>query len=703
MSDTSARDNMEHYVYMRDNGHLDFIKKHKRCNEFIKNRPWDPEVKAKLDRAGRPALSINKILPGMASVWGEQLANRADVVFRPARGGNQEVAETLSKVWMYTANTNTLPFKESHVFDVATIGSRGYFDLRMGFDDSIFGEVRISTLNPVNVVLDPDADEYDPDTWREVIVTKWLSEDEIGRMYGKQFKAALKGRSKSDAYLGYDFIDYKPGTFGGESMRVNDDAAPHRKRLRVIERQYKKVLRMEHFVDMQSGDTRVIPDGMEREKIKYIMDTYNLGVMKRDTEVIHWVTSVDDITLHDKQSPYKHFTPIPYFPFFIDGEPIGIVEGQLDPQELYNKTTSQVLHVLNTTANSGYKVKTGALQNMTVEDLEERGAETGLVTELNDMDGLEKIQPNQIPSGLDRVAFIAANDLKEASMVSDSMRGFDRADVAAKAIMAKQSQGSTNFAKPLDNLGMTRYFLARNALDLFQTYYTEERVMHITGGDLVAEDEAFTINQVTPEGEVANDLTLGEYSVVVSDIPARKNFEETQFDEAVMLRKDLGIAIPDDVIIEHSHLNRKAEIAKRVRDRNGEGDPTEAQQELQKLEMELKQLEAAKAKAEEQKIQSETALNLVRAQRDSEDKQDDQDGQALSEAELKYREIVEKYDTERYRIDQEMIYKREQLELEREKIQQELILKKAEAAQRVEDAREADKERTEQPKEAKKS
>jgi hypothetical protein len=56
------------------------------------------------------------------------------------------------------------------------------------------------------------------------------------------------------------------------------------------------------------------------------------------------------------------------------------------------------------------------------------------------------------------------------------MQGFDREDVAAKAIQAKRQAGSTNLAKPLDNLDRTDFILARNVLDLVQEFYTEERL-----------------------------------------------------------------------------------------------------------------------------------------------------------------------------------------------------------------------------------
>lgn len=683
MSDKLAEENRDHYVYHRDNGHTAFVDKDRKCVDFTIGVQWDEAVKAKLANVNRPALTMNKVLPGLVSVWSTQLENKSDVIFRPSTNGVQGIAETLSKVWMQIANNNQVSARESAIFKRATVGSRGFFDLRMDFSDNIYGEARITKINPQNVLIDSDSEDYDPDEWKEVIISKWYNATDIEIDYGKEYAKEMEGRTASNAYLGYDFIDERPGTYGGPQQRISDMGVKNQRRYRIIERQYKKAVMREHFVDMLTGDTRVIQEGMSREKINMLMKEFDLNVIKRKTEMIHWTTSVDDLVLHDKISPYKHFTPIPYFPFFIDGHTVGFVENQFDPQELYNKAKSQELHVLNTTANSGWKVKTNTLVNMTVEDLEERGAETGLVVEVTEMDGLEKILPNQVPTGLDRISYTAAEDLKTISMSSDSMRGFDRSDVAAKATIAKNMVGSSNYATPLENLDNTRNILARNTLDLVQAFYTTERVVHITSGDLVAKDEQVVINQVDDAGQVINDLTLGEYTTVVSTVPARKTFEETQYDEALSMR-EAGIAIPDDVIIEHSHLNRKGEIAERVKKASGAGDPTETQQQLEALEVRAKELETEKAAREVEKVESETALNLAKAAKISEEDDTDGEDNGPDMEAMKIAADNENADEERalkkYEID-------ETLALKREIAQEELKLDRAKAAQQIVDNR----------------
>ena len=200
------------------------------------------------------------------------------------------------------------------------------------------------------------------------------------------------------------------------------------------------------------------------------------------------------------------------------------------------------------------------MKNMDDEDLREQGAETGFVAVVEDMDGLEKITPNPIPTGLDRIAYMAEEDIKNISGVSDYQTGFAREDVAAKAVKFNQARGTTNLATVLDNLNRTDTLLAERVLSIVQRFYTEPRLVNITGSALGAQDEQLMVNEITPEGTILRDLTLGEYSVVVTSEPERDSYEDTMFDQAVRLRTEVGVDIPDSVIIETSKLRNKQEI-----------------------------------------------------------------------------------------------------------------------------------------------
>lgn len=669
-----ARENYLRFSYARDNGHIQFINKADMCDNYFAGQQWDEAIVRRLERLGKPVITINKVLSTCAVVFGEQLSNRADVSFRPAREGQPETAEALDKVWLHISASNNLDWLESEVAADGFIRGRGFYDVRINFDDQLMGEVRISQLNSKSVVIDPDASEYDPDGWKEVFVTKWLTANDVDRMYGRSAAEELKQRPNTAFTHTYDTIDWLPDSFAGTQRRWGYNESNEARRMyRVIERQYRDLRWQEMFVDPRTGDMREIPSSWSRERIGKVMQDYGLSTYRKRVERIRWVTTIDDLLLHHAVSPYLHFTPVPYFPYFRHGRTIGIVENLISPQDLLNKSVSQELHIVNTTANSGWALKAGALANMTMQELEERGGEDGLVIAVNGSPSADiiKLQPNQVPSGLDRLSFKADEALKEVSMISDSQRGMDRADVAAKAIKYKQAAGSVSLAKPFENLAQTRKILARNVLALVQGFYTEERTMNITGRNLIDQPQELVVNQRTPEGEVVNDLTIGEYTVVISTVPARETFEQTQFEEALALRQQ-GVAIPDDILVESSHLSRKGEIAKRIKELNGSGEPSQQQQRMAELDMQLKEMEAQEKQAEIQVKASNAQLNSARAQKEMQPEGDNGEAEMLKLAMERERMMVE-LQMKREQMEQELELEWRKFEmqqqLEKEKVQ----------------------------------
>ena len=675
------------YQYVRDRGHLQFLEKAHQCEEFFAGNQWSQADMTSLRLQRRPALTINKILSTLSTVFGVQIENRAEILFKPSYGSPAETAEALNKVWMQIAQNNQLQWVRSELFADGCIRGRGFLDTRLDFSDSLQGEVRITNLNSKNVVIDPDAEEYDPDSWSDVHVTKWLTPQDIAILYSKGDADILKNRDGSAYPYGYDSVERVRDRFGGNQLLAGYygilDQHNVRRNVRVLERQYRRLDKAEHFVNVRTGDLRQVPSEWDRDRIAFYLQNAGPDVsgVKKLVSRIRWTVTADNLVLHDDWSPYKHFTVVPYFPIFRYGKTVGLVENLIGSQELLNKTSSQELHVVNTTANSGWKVKKGALVNMSVEELEMKGAQTGLVLELDDVAAAEKIQPNATPQGLDRISYKAEEHIKGISGVSDSMQGFDREDVAAKAIQTKRSAGATNMGKPLDNLARTDWILARNVLDMVQAHYIEERLFTITHNDPAKELETVAVNQ-WDEGEqrIVNDLTVGEYSITVTSQPYRESLEDSQFDQALAMR-ERGIAIPDSVLVENSRLLRKQEIIKAM---EGDKDSPEAQQRAQ-LELRALEAEVATAEAEAMSKKADAELKMAKAQ---EALVSAQNGAGGESPEAKMAEIEMDAQLQREKMDREFALKTEQMErefaLKERQFQQEAEIRQQQASQDAE-------------------
>ena len=590
-----AREDYELLQWCWENGHSDFLDRAKKLTDYARNKQWSDDVARVMNARGVPTLTIPKFFATLNAISGKQLASRSDVRFAPLKDATQQEALVMDKVYLHVAQRNRLDFIESTVFDRGALLGRGFYDVRIDYDDSYQGHVKIRAPRPQQIVLEPGMEGYDPAEWAQVFEVPWMTRLDIEFIYGKHVADELKNRPYAD------FLTYEDrtradllGSYNARDFPRNHEGEKYVRAYRLVSRQFKVNKVKECFVDTETGDFSEIPETWDREKIRRLLETVPfITTDKRRVQTIRWRVTADDLVLHDEDSPYEKFTIVPYFPYFIDNEPAGHMEYLTDMQDLTNKSMSKQLEILSTTANSGYKIKKGSLKNMTIQEVEMRGAQSGIVFELDEVNDLEKLQPNQVPSGFDRFTQIVDTMYDKASGISNQTRGFAREDVAAKAIIQNEAANDINFAKMFEHLFYSKSLLAERIHDCVQSTYTETRLITVTGGVTAQNIEQITINQPTPEGQVLNDVTRGTYSLTVIPSKARTTLEETEFDMLISLRRDLGIQIPDKVILEASPLPNKAEVIQGlVKDSN------DAQAAREAMEAEQHQLQQQIAAAE---------------------------------------------------------------------------------------------------------
>lgn len=610
-----AREQYENYRFCYDNGHNAWVKKAKQCFDFWNGKQWDDDTLAKLRREGRPALTLNVIESLVRSMKGIQCALRNDVRYLPVENANAESARVRDAIWLHVQNQNQLDFLETDIYEKGLIMDRAFYDVRMDYSKSVQGDMRIRGRRSQDVILDPSIDEYDPDGWPQVITRRWVSYNDLHGLFGKD-KAEAVGLSEMPTWYDYEdiFMSQNMGRMPYyHHTRIGGIDLKNLRGHLLTERQYRVRKRKEVFIDTETGDWSEIPENWERNRISRVLQVVpGLTTMPRDVETIRWTVACEDELLLDEDSPYNHFTIVPYFPSFIDGVTMGAVEQLMDPQMLHNKVTSSELHIISTTANSGYKIKTGSLKNMTIEEVEGAGAKTGVVFELDDISNMEKVPPNQIPQGHDRLSFKADAIMRSLSGVSNQARGFAREDVAGEAIMANQAAQEVNFAGWLSNLHRTKQILARNVLDCAQTHYSETRVIQINRGSaLIPNMEEVTINQPTAEGTVLNDLSQGRYTTVLVPAPSRATLSEGDFKMLIEMKK-LGLTIPDAMLIELSPAANKSQMIEQM----GMGpDSNERQRQAEELAAQQQEVEQQKTLATAKNQEAAAVLNQARAEK----------------------------------------------------------------------------------------
>lgn len=628
-----AAENWTRFMYGMERGHRDYIETARFLEGYYlgglyggdgKLKPgghWSEADLQVLDEQRRPAYEINQIMPALNSAFGYQISNRMDISFRPRSGeATKKLAESRSKVVMQIANNNKLHWQETEVFCDGMIQQRGYFDVRMDFEDSEYGELRVNVDDPMDVIPDPDAKGYDPKTWSDVLWLRWLTLDEIEGDYGKKARKAAESAGLSG---GDDDYGEQGDIEGGEprakfafgSATGGEYLFGSARRLRIIDRQrwIRSVIDVAIF---PGGDIRQLNGDESDEALEQIRQS-GAVITKKRMKRVRWSVSTKDTTLHDDWSPYDRFTKIPYFPYFRRGQTRGMVDNAVGPQRVLDKGVSQAVHIINTTANSGWQMEQGQLTNMSAEQLQENGAQTGLVLERKTgTPPLLKIQSNSMPHGIDKLIEIASISIGEVT-VPPAMRGIGEGAEPGIAIQSRQSAAQQQLAVPLDNLARTRNLLA----DWFNygigKYYKAERVFRITDTDPTTGKEiesVLTINQFDPaSGLYLNDMTSGEYETVVTEQPMQVTFENSQFTQAMEMRKN-GIGIPETSVVRKSNLSDKADIIEQMQNASAPQDPlAEAKKALMQAQTRKTDAEAVN-KSVEGMFSATSAANQIAMQ-----------------------------------------------------------------------------------------
>ena len=635
------------YTRARDSGHLDWVEEARNFDNYYYGNQWDDEIKQTLDAQGRPYYSVNLVLSTVNAVIGEYIKSRQDISFVPmGKGANQEAASSLRFLFKQIAINNKSEHKEKTVFEDGLIQDRGYFYYYLDFSDNAEGEIREEVLDPQDVIIDPGAKDYDPSTWNEVFISRWMTPDEIGALYGPEFRDQVE-LAAANGTFGHDSLEWEAPNFGGDHFNTESfwqpdtDEVKRVKRIRVIERQYRKLTRTGFFVDTPTGDMRRIPEGWGKDRVKAFAQQNDLQMLWKPERRVRVTITADKLILHDGWSMFSKISVIPFFPYFRRGRPFGLVRNLIDPQDMLNKVTSQELHVVNTTANSGWIFTTGSLINMDRDDLATQGSKTGLVLEV--AQGAEapvKIQPNQIPTGLAEIGSKAGVFFREISGVNEAQLGIQRSD-SSKALDARKQGGMIQQEIIFDNLAKTRELRAELMLEMIQNYYSETRLIQVfkKNEDGDEEQQELEINQpvyvLDPETqeaveEIRNDLTIGEYSVVIGTIPRRETYDEGLFDQLIQMR-EMGVQIPDHILIENSQLPNKADVVETVKQIQGLAAPTpeEMQRQQQISELEMRLLGAQVMNEEAQAIERKANAMKLQAQA----------GEAQANPELKKLEI----------------------------------------------------------------
>jgi hypothetical protein len=578
---------------------------------FAVGKQWRDEDKTTLERAGVPALTINKIQPNIFLVSGYQRQNRPDIVAYPEGDEDNLYADIVTRLIKNAVKLSMGELKLSEQFEDGVICGEGWVEPYIDYsNDLINGELFIKKVNPLNIFVDPASIEYDLSDAEYVIkVSPGLTKNQVLKLFPDKKSIINKisngtlsinsGDNSIKQTLDYPMVSDFDGKGSGEDY-LKEDVYD------LVEYQYKKYVSKYIVADKEIGDMK---EAKDKEEAQMYVDQKNTIAGQIVAKVIErivpeiWICSlVGDTVVDEYISPFypkwKGYSLIPFFAHRItvpikNGNEFrvqGIVRSLKDPQRELNKRRSQELRILNSTANSGWLAEQDTWVKKS--DVEKYGSTPGVTLEYKaGKQRPERITPAPLSQGHAQLAAENTQDIKEISGINADLLAMNDKQASGRAIHLRQQQGIVMLQRILDNFSYTTKLLGRFIMSQLGEIYTVERAVKVCGTAFVKDNFSKPVlapgidGQPTPvmdpsgqmqmevdqEGVVAvfntvlNDTDIGKYDVTVDEA---NNSPTVKYGNYLILAEmaEKGMPIPPDVLIDESMIGEasKQKIKKSI-------------------------------------------------------------------------------------------------------------------------------------------
>jgi hypothetical protein len=587
--------------------------------DFYDNLQWDPEDAAILKDRGQSPLVYNEVAPMVDWLIGTERRARVDWKVFPRTEDDVDMADTKTKVLKYVSDINRVPFTRSRAFADSVKVGVGWLD--DGVRDDPTQDIIYSKYEDWrNVLWDSAAYDLDLSDARYVFRWRWVDEDIALMMFPdrkEQIHAACNdsGNREYDEDDATGFYDANSDPEHSGRLVAAGSYSRHdvrRSQIKLIECQYRKPTQV-----------KIVADGPLKGQFVHEQDlamqsnlqSSGASVIEKVMMRTHFAVFTEASMISMGASIYRHnrysLTPIWCYRRGKDRLPYGAIRRVRDIQQDLNKRASKALFLMNT---NQVIADEGAVDDWnTLRDEVDRP--DGMIVKKSGK-SIEIRRDSEMASGQINMMTLAQSTIQRASGISNENLGRQTNATSGLAIQARQLQGSVVTTEPFDNLRLAVQVQGEKQLSLTEQFYTDEKVVRLTGARGAVEWVKINTPEVQPDGTTRylNDITATAADFVVAEQDYNGTMRQVMFEQ---LNKMAGRLAPDIALrllrmaMEFSDLPNKDEISDQIRQLTGEQDPNKEMtpEQAQQPEQQMQQ------QAEALQLQRETAMTALEEQR----------------------------------------------------------------------------------------
>jgi hypothetical protein len=475
--------------------------------KFAAGDQWPVEIQNSRNLESRPCLTINKIDAYIRQVTNQQRMQRPRIKVHPVNNlADYKIAQIIEGITRHIEVNSNADTAYDTAFDYAVRMGWGYWRINTKYvrEDSFDQEIFIDTIdNPFTVYFDPNSILPDGSDAERCLITTVMDK----KVFKEYYPDADDGANFQQRSTGDDTASW----ITKEDIRVAE--------FFYIERERAKLYLLSDgtsgFADSDNFFARVEASGLT------VVD-------ERDSfrKAVKWMKCTAMEILEEKTWAGKYIPVVPCYgaQVIIDDKrkKYGLVRFAKDPQRMYNFWRTSMTESVALAPKAKWLLAEGQDEGHENEWAMANIKSTPVLRyKQKDIEGQPapaptRLQPEPPPTGIMEAAGAISADLQMVLGVLDPNQ-LPSGNISGKALQGQQNQVDLSNFHFYDNMTRSIRQTGKIILDLIPKIYDTERVMRIIGSD--GQPDMTTINQANAIGEVLNDVTVGEYDVVMDTGP----------------------------------------------------------------------------------------------------------------------------------------------------------------------------------------
>ena len=485
---------------------------------------WPVELQNSRNLESRPVITVNKVDNYCRQVANQQRQQRPRIKVHATNTHDDMVdAQTIQGIIRHIEVNSNADHAYDNAFEYAVRMGWGFMRVRTDYvsEDSFDQEIYIDPIdNPFTVYFDPNSVAPDGSDADRCLITTMMLKSEFRKLYP----------DADDG--GTSFTQRGTGDSQSEWITKED--------IRLAEYYY--TVREKAKLYLLSDGTATFADDKDffNRLAAYGIEVIDQRDSFKKTIKYCKMTAVEILEERDWAGKYIPIVPV-YGRHIVIGDKrkkFGMIRYAKDPQRMYNFWQTSITESVALAPKAKWILAEGQ-----DEGHESDWANANIKSfpvlryKQTDIDGRPapppiRMQPEPPPTGVMAAAAGVNDDIKAIMGIFDPAQ-LGQGNISGKAINGQQQQVDLTNFDYYDNLTRSIAHIGKICLDLIPKIYDTERVMRIIGDD--GKPELLTINQRDSVGRVLNDISVGQYDVVMETGPGYNSKRQEAVDNMLPL------------------------------------------------------------------------------------------------------------------------------------------------------------------------